>query len=636
MIRKVSASNFMAYDDVSVEFDDDRLVSIIGDNGAGKSSFLEIIPFVIFGESRVPFDSLVKDGSDYLIAEVVIDDLKITRERKRSAGSSKLVVDRNGEIYNNKEATEFLSDYFGMDYFLFSLTSYFGLGLGDNIVTSGPKVRVSYLQRIANISIYSSLVKRVSTAVKKHRESIVEIGSSINEMKHLYEHEYEGLEDSIKNTKSEMRKAERKRDQLQKDVGLASTGRERIYHLTVEKKRLSAELKDLSRELRTARTEVETCEMKISDMMGRRKSGGKEETAILRFLKKYKRGLERLDRQIWSIKSNFELKRKGIDSFQTDEGCPLCGAEVAEEMVDEWKADADYLSTTLTKFAKFRDRVSDHMEIERIVKLKLKETENQHTYLQSELRRVRGEVVRKQLRLKKVEKEISEFYENTKLDDLESELNKVKNEISDYRASVNVYRRKRRRRLEWQDRMDTKVKDRDVAGLRLDVSSILVESFSQKGIPLMLLRDIGSEIEDEATRIFNYFETGRLVVNGLEGSEEKLDVSFSMETQSGVHSFQRLSQGQKALMLLSVRLALSKICFRSNPNMGRLNFIVLDEITSNLSDTKIEGLTQVVQSIMDSTFSQVFIISHADLPTLRPDMQLEAKMTMGDSTMQII
>ena len=151
MIKKIIGHNFMAYESVSIDFEkDDHIVNIVGDNGAGKSSLLEIIPFTIFGESRVPFEGLIKHGATYLRTEVVIHNeipgpVHIIRHRKRNDSSSLLTVHYRDNIvgedhtYKNREATDFLSGLFGMDYFIFSLISYFGLGSGDQIVTSGTK-----------------------------------------------------------------------------------------------------------------------------------------------------------------------------------------------------------------------------------------------------------------------------------------------------------------------------------------------------------------------------------------------------------------------------------------------------------------------------------------------------------------
>lgn len=648
MISKISARNFLSYADVSVEFDkDSRIINITGDNGAGKSSFLEIIPFALFGESRVPFDSLVKSGEDGLWTSVEIDNevpgpVKIVRQRKRSEGSSKLTVEHFDNVtkegpfeFKNKEATDFLSEFFGTDYFIFSLTSYFGMGAGDSLVLSGAKTRIGYLQRIANISIYLELAKRSSAIHRTQREKMQILSAAVGEMKFTYETEYEDLDGQIEEGSEKVEQLEHRKEIVSKELTVASSGRERIYHLTVEKKKLERALVGLREELKLLKAKLLDAKGTLEAMREEKALTLKETVKVTKFLKKYSNGLARIDRKLGSLRARSELLQFGVHNYE-DDGCPLCGSEVGDELIDVWQSDLEEITTMLNKLTKFRETIRRGVKVQKAVKYEYVQAKNSHDYTDLEVRTMENDVQTRNLRLDKITSEIREFYDNTKLNVLEKELSDINNSIANIRAAVGLSKKKKHRAEVLEERIADKVQQRNRAGLKMDVANILTEVFSQKGIPLQLLRDICAEIEIEATSIFQEFDQGEIVVRGLDAEDGKLDVSFHLDSSTGLHHYNQLSAGQRTLVLLSVRLALSKICFRNNPQAHLLDFVVLDEVTGNLSDNKIESLTRVIARMVNTTFSQVFIISHAAVPNLQPDVTLSASLELGDSILEVV
>ena len=636
MIRRVTARNFMAYDDVDILFDKNaNIVNIVGDNGSGKSSFLEIVPFAIYGESRVPFDSLIKNDADDLAVSVQIEDVTISRHRKRSEGSSKLTVHQNGSTYRNKEAVDFIGELFGMDYFIFSLTSYFGMGAGDNLITAGTKTRIGYLQRIANISIYMELSKLSAFSHRNQFDKMKVIDGAIKELKFLYSSEYDDLTNQIESGETSLLELSERGEELTKAQSLASTGRDRINYLTIEKKKRERLMVSLRAETDSLKAKLLEANAVLEEMRTQKRLTLKETAKVAKFVKKYSDGLSMVDSKVGQIRAKVDLLAVGVHSYD-DEGCPLCGSHVDEVQIDAWNEDLNTLGELLGKLTVFRETLRAGIKMRKTVTHGYNDAKNERDYIDLQIREKEGEIITKKLRLEKITSEIREFYDNTKLDEIEAELSDINNKYVDTKAKVNLNRQKRRKAQELAERIADKTKERNVAGLRMDVASVLMDVFSQKGIPLQLIRDICAEIEIEATLIFHEFEQGDVVVRGLEAEDGKLDVLFQLDTQSGIHNFNQLSAGQRTMMLLSIRLALSKICFRNNPNTHLLDFIVMDEVCSSLSEHKIECLTRVIAKMVQSTFSQVFIISHTPMPNLQPDITLSASMELGDSKLEVI
>ena len=646
MIRRIRAENFMAYRDVEVEFDEtDQIVNITGDNGAGKSSFLEVIPFAVFGVSRVNFDGLLKHGASRMTAEVEIHNdgmppITITRTRNQGEGSSKVRVDVDEEdgtvVYRNKEATDFIQDHFGMDYFLFSLISYFGLGSGDQIVSAPTKTRITYLQRIANISLYLDLAKRASRAHKVQMSKMKAVVSAIKELKFLFEAEYDGLEDKIDELTEENRKLGIKRDKLMGLRARAGSERDRIYHLSAEKKKLRSELKMMANEVAEMQRQVFAAREKVNEMRSQKKITMRETFKVRKFLEKYPDGLEKLDRKIGELVNVLELVSMGLHNYEDGGGCPLCGAEVGEELVEEWKEDMETYGESLGKHSTFRETVRSDSETAKNIRHAYNDAKNYADHLSLELQTLSTDFESKKRRVKKIETEVNRYYEETRIDDIEKEINEINNQMVDNNAHIGLSRKKVRKREEWNSRMEDHKSEKSKVGLRMDVCDSLSNIFSQKGIPLQLLRDLCAEIEVEATDIFRQFDHGEVLIRGLDEEDGKPDVSFHLETQSGIQGYSQLSAGQRTLLLLCVRLALSNICFRNHTNTQLLDFIVLDEITTHLSENKIDSLTRVLSTMLKSTFSQMFVISHTSIANLQPDVTLNASMRLGDSEMEVV
>jgi len=73
MIDSVQLRQFRSHEELMVDFTDDTNL-IIGPNGSGKTSVLEAIYTTLTGSSwRGSNDDMVRDGSDWAIADVVID-----------------------------------------------------------------------------------------------------------------------------------------------------------------------------------------------------------------------------------------------------------------------------------------------------------------------------------------------------------------------------------------------------------------------------------------------------------------------------------------------------------------------------------------------------------------------------------
>src|SRR3972149_2966801 len=163
MLFSIQIKNFLSYRKAFVSFKKRRTVSIVGDNGSGKSSFLEAVRFALYGDGRDDLKGLIHLGTDNMSVIVEIENksskLKVERGVKKS-GTGYLIVTLNGNIEargggkpGNNLAQVYLNNYLGNDKDLYSLTSFFGLGESDSLMSVRPSERLDTLQKLSRTFI---------------------------------------------------------------------------------------------------------------------------------------------------------------------------------------------------------------------------------------------------------------------------------------------------------------------------------------------------------------------------------------------------------------------------------------------------------------------------------------------------
>lgn len=124
-IKRLRMKNFRLHEDNEIVFDDTaQLTLLAGTNGAGKSTVLEAIHYVMWAEGRTPktrLDSLVRAGAE-LEGMTVELDLEHNGHfyeavRRYADGMSHATVSMDGTVVTQgpREVTRFFSQLFGMD-----------------------------------------------------------------------------------------------------------------------------------------------------------------------------------------------------------------------------------------------------------------------------------------------------------------------------------------------------------------------------------------------------------------------------------------------------------------------------------------------------------------------------------------
>ena len=163
MIKKIVLNNFLSYDNAVIEFSGATL-AVVGDNGVGKSAFLESIPYAYYGIGREGKEGMSRingDGSHRV--EIWEDnDIVVIRGRKASGVGFTEVRKEDTLIVKGGEADAWIANYLGMGVDTFMLTAFFGLGdsYTDKLLHVLPAARLEALQELAKVGPYKEFLAK--------------------------------------------------------------------------------------------------------------------------------------------------------------------------------------------------------------------------------------------------------------------------------------------------------------------------------------------------------------------------------------------------------------------------------------------------------------------------------------------
>ncbi len=637
MLKRIELWNFLSYKHVVV----DNLhlcetISIVGDNGHGKSALLESVYYARYGKGRSAVNKLARENGD--------GSMKVEVEELTSSGKTVFFSrgrDKNGVGFayaylNNKKTCvargsaveRWVEEFFGVGSAAFLLTSFFGLGASDSLVKVRPSARLETLQDIANVSIYS---QRLHPAIKKKLVKCKDEMSSLSnqaETLEPYTHATE-LKDELKENRLLLKSSNHKLDELY--AKQSTIVAELDCHRAFLKEKDSLQIKKSNSERLFNRAEAE--------LKNIRASSHNMEQSIDLFVKKsenYKELLKDVDIVFLKTKCR-ELTEKQVKyrndvslrdvatQSKTSTLCPLCKSKVVANVREKWlsekKAYEKRLASLTPQIEKLEEKIDDVEEMQqafRECRLKLKNKLERHNeekkhieILKVECTKMRAELARYTHRFVDVSRKLG----GVKI--ASEDVNLLSKKIAKAQETVGSSRQKIEDLKEEIDKAIEKRKTylalrRQLRDLKKEIlaSNVVVEAFSRYGIPVNLMRGLCKAIEQEATAVFSQFDAGCILVLDVE-DRGKPGIEFALRNRTGTRFYNELSDGQKIMLFLSVRLAIAKIIMQARSSES--DFLVLDEITSHLSENKREDLVRLISEVLKRSFSQVVMVSQSPI-----------------------
>lgn len=181
--KKLRIKNFLSYGERTPELDFDlfQFAVLTGENGAGKSSLIEAIPFCIWGQGRENKSELLRKGASEARLELEFELQKniyrITRLLKvaRSGVSQELefaiydasINDFRSLTHERLRDTEAeIQKRIGITYETFTNSAFFAQGKADSFIKNGPTDRRKVLSEILGLGRYEMLSEKAKSVAK--------------------------------------------------------------------------------------------------------------------------------------------------------------------------------------------------------------------------------------------------------------------------------------------------------------------------------------------------------------------------------------------------------------------------------------------------------------------------------------
>jgi exonuclease SbcC len=203
---KLKISGFLSYQKtVELDFTNFDLACISGSNGAGKSSILDAITWVLFGQARKNEDDALINSS-FDLAEVVFEfeyengHYQIQRNKKRGKTSTLelRMLDHEEKWtvmteHSLRETEKKIEQILHMDYETFINTCFFLQGKADQFAQQTAGKRKEILSNILNLSIWESYRELVSAQNREISNEVISIDAWLLEIDKELEKEKELL-----------------------------------------------------------------------------------------------------------------------------------------------------------------------------------------------------------------------------------------------------------------------------------------------------------------------------------------------------------------------------------------------------------------------------------------------------------
>jgi DNA repair exonuclease SbcCD ATPase subunit len=363
---KVRYKNFLSTGNVFTEIDlgEHATTLIIGENGAGKSTFLDAITFSLFGK---PFRNINKPQLVNSINEkdcVVEIEFKIGKTNYKVVRGIKpntfeIYVD--GALLNQDAKAKDYQDYLEkvilkMNYKSFTQIVILGSTNFTPFMQLSAADRRTVIEDLLDIQIFSSMNVIVKNKLHGLKDEAAQLKIQIDNTKDKIELHKKHLDELKKNTK-EIVDAKKK-----------------------EFEENSTTLKNLAVELTEKETQIETIVSSISD----------EETSTKKFNK-----LNQLEAK---IEGNIQKLEKDIEFYSVNSTCPTCDQAInnKEEKVHTCNSKISELTDGLTKLKEESDAVLQRINTIKATQKELKALEQDLVRITTHRKQVRSYIAKLQ------------------------------------------------------------------------------------------------------------------------------------------------------------------------------------------------------------------------------------------------
>ncbi len=670
---RLELHNFLAYKDPdSLNLEGVHIACISGENGAGKSSLLDAITWVLWGKARSSSpDDLIHQGEREMRVtfafELAGQRYQVMRQRRTEGkvGTSLLEVQafdaasdawRSLSEHTLRQTQDRLTELLRLDYDTFVNSAYLAQGRADEFTAKPPVQRIQILASILGLDQWQVYEERAKDRLRGTREAAARIEVRLEEIRREAERraEYQG------ELNAAQREAETQAGGLaQLEQAWAAVEQVQVMRAGLEKQQadLRARLASDRRELQDAEREAEALRLKsdpraistLGDELEQQRQEAQSARAQWDEANEKSKQLGELAGAVRgenaSLAPETEPIKARIATLQAarEPLCPTCGqpldemhrAEILHQLTTEVDARRERFRANKERLQKATNELAALQQHMAALKRKmdtLPGLERRKAELEAAARgaqEAREKLPEAEARIAKWRKAVAEAEAQDRARQSEAgDLSQRLAEAEKLRAALD------------QRRLAKRMADERVGGARQRLAALdalegqartlqaeqqtqreqtalleeLREAFGRRGVPNMIIETIVPEVEEVANALLARMTEGQMMLRletqrETKAGETRETLEIFISDGLGTRAYEMYSGGEAFRINFALRVALSKLLARRAG--AQLRALFIDEGFGSQDALGRERLVAAINSIQDD-FDRILVITHLD------------------------
>jgi DNA repair exonuclease SbcCD ATPase subunit len=569
ILKKLILNNIGRYSNQEIDFSEETISLIIGENGSGKSTIFEAILWCIFGKTakEISVDEIVRLGKSEGKVELILQEgdrqYQIIRLRDVKKQVSRLQFLVDGEDYSGATIADTetkIQEHLKTDFVTFKNSIFFGQEEVNQFVNGTDKERKDILTKFLDLSIYDKALVKVKEKKISITQKIQSLESSKSQMSIQLEHSTL-TEKTIEETQQNL-----DRLQNQKNIELQSLEQTKAsYTANLQEQQLKL---DTLNALKSHRDKINTLYYDVQEKVNR--------------LKQFRVDLDALDEDI-----------KNQTTSNTD--CPTCAQKITIESQKNVRKNIVKAGNTL-KF-----------EVDQIfIDLAIPEVTNFQQLAQT-LSKINTEIAATPA----FERSCSDYKSAIAQCNPEIIQKQYDPQIESLTSHLETQKKLLQNMSTYKETIQKNTQEIERLQKSLENYSELEIAFGPNGIKTLIIENVLTSLEEK----INYY------INDL-----ILGISVSLETQvqtkaktikekfaifvhdtHGKREFRTYSGGEKRTISIGIRFAFAELALERTES--NFQFLLLDEVTDAFDEQRKETFYNLLTKL-SRRYSQIFVISH--------------------------
>lgn len=660
----LKVKNFTSYIDETIEFDKfGNIFTIVGSNGAGKSSLIDMITTCIFYQNRCTdsrgsgMDELINSNGDKMELELKFmmngNEYIIVRKKKRE-GSQELELYINGENQTEKitETQKKILNIIKMDYDTFMDTVCIGQGQSGRFMAKKPNERKDVFIQVLGLNKYEKLEKLSKEKKKSIVSDIESCSFKINSLE-MSISQKQDLIDQRKKLDQLVINETTNIEQLEKELEKELIEKAQYEQLKSQSDHILNQRKNLEDKINACKFNIDNITSQLSKLEEMSSNDKKQDIEkIVETCNTIINSTQNEYTDLISQKSSLETKNEILSKDARDRKnkytqlkdyneaiCDFCGHQITTEYKEKYLTDLMNEGKTIIKEINInKEQISSLqtliLEKNSIIsqnKSKLNDCQVELNNINSaaiKLENMKNNLVQHNNTLNEY---TAEYNENLKIT-VEKVENKVFNDAA-IRLNINNLRKNLSTYQSQISVIDSKLdqikqNEIDIVSLKDELMELelvksdyesLIQAYGKTGIQADIIANSLPEIEDEINDLLNLLCNGSISINFITQKDtkgKKLKSINSIETldinvidKNGSRTYESYSGGEKFRIDFACHVGLAK--FLAKRAGSNIDFFIVDEgLGSQDEDAKSQFIHSV--NLLTQVFKKVMIITHIE------------------------